>query len=211
MTIARRNGFPLYVCLCLWMLVFASTSGPVSATQPDLQIQQYFPQATHVGEFSGEPLAAPVYRDEELLGYLMRTTDIAPIPAYSGEPVTLLVGLDIEGRITGLEIKEHSEPILVVGISEQDLARYVEQYRGVTVDQKVKLGGGAREGYVTIDGITGASITAMVMNATVMKSVKQVAASRNIPQTADVSGNAGGAEGSGTQQVLQGEIVTYLQ
>jgi len=208
MTIARRNGFPLYVCLCLWMLFFASASGPVSATQPDLQIQQYFPQATHVGEFSGEPLAAPVYRDEELLGYLMRTTDIAPIPAYSGEPVTLLVGLDIEGRITGLEIKEHSEPILVVGISEQDLARYVEQYRGVTVEQKVKLGGGAREGYVTIDGITGASITAMVMNATVMKSVKQVAASRNIPQTADVSGNAGGAEGSGTQQVLQGEIVT---
>ena len=208
MTIARRNGFPLYVCLCLWMLFFASASGPVSATQPDLQIQQYFPQATHVGEFSGEPLAAPVYRDEELLGYLMRTTDIAPIPAYSGEPVTLLVGLDIEGRITGLEIKEHSEPILVVGISEQDLAHYVEQYRGVTVDQKVKLGGGAREGYVTIDGITGASITAMVMNATVMKSVKQVAASRNIPQTADVSGNAGGAEGSGTQQVLQGEIVT---
>jgi len=207
MTIARRNGFLLYTWLCLWMLVFASASGPVSATQPDLQIQQYFPQATHVGKFSGEPLAAPVYRDEELLGYLMRTTDIAPIPAYSGEPITLLVGLDVEGRITGLEIKEHSEPILVVGISEQDLARYVDQYRGVTVGQKVKLGGGAREGYVTIDGITGASITAMVMNATVMKSVKQVAASRNIPQTADVSGDAGGAEGGGIQQVLQGEIV----
>ena len=208
MTISRRNGFPLTTWLCLWMLVFASAAGPVSATQPDLQIQQYFPQATHVGEFSGEPLAAPVYRDEDLLGYLMRTTDIAPIPAYSGEPITLLVGLDIEGYITGLEIKEHSEPILVVGISEQDLARYVDQYRGVTVDKKVKLGGGAREGYVTIDGITGASITAMVMNATVMKSVKQVAASRNIPQTAAVSGGAGGAAGSGTQQVLQGGMVT---
>lgn len=49
----------------------------------------------------------------------MRTTDIAAIPAYSGKPVTLLVGLDLEGRITGLEITHHSEAILVVGVSER--------------------------------------------------------------------------------------------
>ena len=126
----------------------------------------------------------PVYRDEVLLGYLMRTSDIAPIPAYSGEPITLLVGLDLEGQITGLKITEHSEPILVVGISDQDLEHYVEQYRGVTVDKKVKLGGSERDGYVTIDGISGATITAMVMNATVMKSVQKVAATRGIPPQA---------------------------
>jgi polyferredoxin len=38
---------------------------------------------------------------------------------------------------------------------------------------------------VTIDGITGASITAMVMNATVMKAVKKVAESRGIPLQTD--------------------------
>ena len=53
---------------------------------------QYFPQADSVGEFEGDPLAAAVYRNGELLGYVLRTTDIAPIPAYSGEPITLLVG-----------------------------------------------------------------------------------------------------------------------
>ena len=62
------------------------------------------------------------------------------------------------------------------------LTHYVEQYRGVTVEQKVKLGGAERDGYVTIDGITGATITAMVMNATVMKSVQKVAVTRGIPR-----------------------------
>jgi NosR/NirI family nitrous oxide reductase transcriptional regulator len=198
MTIPSHYNPPLYAWLCLCMLISAGISEPVCADPVDAQVQQFFPQATHVGEFSGEPLAAPVYRETELLGYLMRTTDIAPIPAYSGEPITLLVGLDVEGRITGLEITEHSEPILVVGISEQDLARYVEQYRGVTVEQKVKLGGGERAGYVVIDGISGASITAMVMNATVMKSVKQVAASRGIPLSADDAAAPGGVEAAAT-------------
>ncbi|MCG6900583.1 MAG: 4Fe-4S binding protein [Gammaproteobacteria bacterium] len=184
MTRTLRNSLPLSAWLwCLCLLGVAGSLHSACATGTEEVVRQYFPQATHVGEFAGEPLAAPVFQDEQLLGYLMRTSDIAPIPAYSGEPITLLVGLDLEGKITGLKITEHSEPILVVGISEQDLAHYVEQYRGVTVEQKVKLGGAEREGYVTIDGITGATITAMVMNATVMKSVQQVAATRGIPRS----------------------------
>ena len=188
MTRTLRNSLPLSAWLwCLCLLGVAGSLHSACATGTEEVVRQYFPQATHVGEFAGEPLAAPVFQDEQLLGYLMRTSDIAPIPAYSGEPITLLVGLDLEGKITGLKITEHSEPILVVGISEQDLAHYVEQYRGVTVEQKVKLGGAEREGYVTIDGITGATITAMVMNATVMKSVQQVAATRGIPQSPDAT------------------------
>jgi NosR/NirI family nitrous oxide reductase transcriptional regulator len=208
MTTLLRNSLPLYAWLCIWLLGMGGITRPACATGVDEVLQQYFPQATHVGEFTGEPLAAPVYRDEELLGYLMRTSDIAPIPAYSGEPITLLVGLDVEGRITGLEITEHSEPILVVGISEQDLAHYVEQYRGVTVEKKVKLGGAERDGYVTIDGITGATITAMVMNATVMKSVQQVAVTRGIPQPVDVPAAAAGTGESRSQETRQAALAS---
>jgi Na+-translocating ferredoxin:NAD+ oxidoreductase RnfG subunit len=174
----------------LWIiasLLLAVTSGVVRADPVAELAQQYFPQADSVGEFEGDPLAAAVYRQGELLGYVLRTTDIAPIPAYSGEPITLLVGVDTAGILTGLEITRHSEPILVVGVSEQDLKQYVDQYRGVSVKQRVKIGGAPRDGYVVIDGITGASITAMVMNATVMKAVKKVTESRGIPLSADGS------------------------
>jgi polyferredoxin/Na+-translocating ferredoxin:NAD+ oxidoreductase RnfG subunit len=162
-------------------LLLVAAAGMVRADTVTGLAQQYFPQADNVSAFEGEPLAAAVYRQDELLGYVLRTTDIAPIPAYSGEPITLLVGIDVAGILTGLEITQHSEPILVVGVTEQDLRKYVDQYRGISIDQRVKIGGAPREGHVIIDGITGASITAMVMNATVMKAVKKVAESRGIP------------------------------
>jgi NosR/NirI family nitrous oxide reductase transcriptional regulator len=192
------RGQLLRLLACLLLLVGQMCH---AATVAELA-RQYFPGADRVGEFEGDPLAAGVYGDGKLLGYVLRTTDIAPIPAYSGEPITLLVGLGLDGRISGLEITRHSEPILVVGVSEQDLRHYVEQYDGVSAWQHVKIGGAPRDGYVTIDGITGASITAMVMNATVMKSVQKVAESRGLPLPpgrARSGGSARPANPSGSQ------------
>jgi NosR/NirI family nitrous oxide reductase transcriptional regulator len=176
---ALRHFFPRL----LLMLAVGANGTAWAWSAPDLA-REFFPQADRVGEFEGEPLAAPVYHEEKLLGYVLRTTDIARIPAYSGEPITLLVGFDLAGKITGLEIVQHAEPILVVGVSDADLKHYADQYRDVSVLDKVKIGGAPREGYVTIDGITGATITAMVMNATVMRSVQKVAESRGVPVTA---------------------------
>ena len=175
---ARRHLYPGVILL---MLLACLASGTMGAEPVSDLARTFFPQADQVGEFEGDPLAAPVYHEGELLGYVLRTTDIVRIPAYSGKPITLLVGFDLAGRLTGLEIIKHEEPILVVGVSEQDLKRYADQYRGVSVLDKVKIGGAPREGYVTIDGITGATITAMVMNATVMRAVQTVAESRGVP------------------------------
>jgi len=179
----RRTYRRLFIGVILPILLVCTASGTVLAESvPDLA-RQFFPRAERIGEFEGDPLAAPVYHEGELLGYVLRTTDVVRIPAYSGEPITLLVGFDTAGSITGLEIIKHDEPILVVGVSEQDLKHYADQYRGVSVLGKVKIGGAPREGYVTIDGITGATITAMVMNATVMRAVRKVAESRGVPVT----------------------------
>ncbi|MCO6411369.1 MAG: 4Fe-4S binding protein [Thiogranum sp.] len=176
--------YPALLRALAWLFVSAVLASvfvhTASAAPVDGLARQFFPQADRVDDFAGEPLAAPVYEGERLLGYVLRTSDIAPVPAYSGKPITLLVGLDLEGSITGVDIVQHSEPILVVGISERDLQYFVHQYHGVRTDQRVKLGGSKREGYVTIDGLSGATITAMVMNATIMQSVQKVAESRGI-------------------------------
>ncbi len=143
--------------------------------------RRFFPEADRIGEFEGTPRAAPVYGQDRVIGYLFLTDDIAPIPAYSGKPISTLVGLAIDGRITGIEIVAHSEPILQAGVSEQELARYAAQYRGKHVHERLKIGGLPREGYTVIDGLSGATITAMVLNATIVQSTKQIAASRAIP------------------------------
>ncbi len=187
-TFYRRFFLRTPTRLAVLLLVMAGAISTARADPVHDLALKYFPQANAIGKFEGEPLAAPVYEGDRLLGYVLRTTDIAPIPAYSGKPITLLVGLGLDGRITGLQVIKHSEPILAAGVSEKDLTHYVDQYHGVSAHERVKLGGMERKGYVTIDGITGATITAMVMNATIMKAVKKVASSRGIPLSAGIPG-----------------------
>ena len=138
-----------------------------------------FPGAEAVGLVTGDPPAAPVYRGGRLAGYVFRTDEVLPIPAYSGKPVAMAVGVDLAGRITGVRILHHEEPILAVGVTPKHLRRFVGQYVGLDVRQRVQIGG-LRPGYVHLDGLTGATITAMVMNASIMRAARRVAESRGI-------------------------------
>ena len=143
------------------------------------QARSFFPEADRFGALEGTPPAAPVYRGDRLLGYVFLTADVVRIPAYSGKPINTLVGFDLGGRITGLAIVHHEEPILAAGITEERLRAFTEQYRGKSVFDRVTIGA-PREGYVAVDTISGATITVMVQNATVMQAVRRVAESRGL-------------------------------
>jgi hypothetical protein len=158
-------------------------------------VRDFFPQADRFGDLEGKPPAAAVYQGQRLLGYAYLTNDVLRIPAYSGHPINTLVGFDLQGRIVGLRIVEHQEPILVVGISEERLQRFVSQYKDKSVFDRVVIGAGA-EGDVAIDTISGATITVMVENATLMRSVRRVAESRGLsPPPAPVTVDATTASG----------------
>ncbi|MDR2240842.1 MAG: NosR/NirI family protein [Zoogloeaceae bacterium] len=143
------------------------------------QARGIFPAADAYGGFEGMPPSAAVYKDGKPIGYLFLTDDVLRIPAYSGKPINTMVGLDLDGHIAGLAIVNHDEPILAVGITPERLGQYVAQYEGKSVFDKVIVGAG-RPGHVAIDGITGATITVMVENATVMRSARQVAEARGM-------------------------------
>ncbi len=143
------------------------------------QARTFFPEADRFGAFEGEPPAAPVYRGADLQGYVFLTNDVVSIPAYSGRPINTLVGFDLAGRITGVAIVHHEEPILAVGISEQRLKAFTDQYRGKSVFEPITVGA-PRPGYAAVDTISGATITVMVQNATITKSVRRVAESRGL-------------------------------
>ena len=121
----------------LMLVVLAALSTSVQAAD---WLPTVFPEADAVGEPIEEPPVLPVLRDGEVVGHVFETNDIAPIPAYSGHPVNMRVGLTLEGRITGVEVLEHSEPIMLVGIPETVLDDFVEQYTGKSVRQKVRVG-----------------------------------------------------------------------
>ncbi len=122
--------------------------------------------------------------DQELIGYVFLSTDIVDIPAYSGKPVVTLIGMDLNGTIVGTKILKHSEPILLVGIPEGQLTRFVNQFLGKKAWDKVEIGRArAGSGTLGIDGISGATVTVISQNQVMMRSALQVARQVGVVQT----------------------------
>jgi NosR/NirI family nitrous oxide reductase transcriptional regulator len=143
-------------------------------------VQQFFPDANRFGVIEGTPPAAPVYKNDTLLGYIFATQSIASIPAYSGKPINILVGIDTKGIIKGTKVLEHHEPILLVGIPEQALQDFTAQYIDKKATDKIKVGSGSQAHYVYIDAVTGATVTVLVVNQTIMRAARKVARSRQL-------------------------------
>jgi polyferredoxin len=165
----------------LWMLFSALIAAPalagIDTAYP--QAKGWFPEAERFGELEGDPRAAPVYAAGDIVGYVFLTADVVRIPAYSGKPINSLVGFDRAGRIRGVAIVEHQEPILDVGVSEARLRAFTDQYAGKSVFDRVVVGA-ERPGTVAVDTISGATITVMVQNETLMQAARRVAQSRGL-------------------------------
>lgn len=161
----------------LVLLLFAATAWAADIRSLHNEITSFFPQADRIGELSGSPPAAPVYKGEELLGYALLSSDIVRIPAYSGKPINTLIAVDLRGVIAGVRIIAHEEPILLAGVSEQQLHAFTAQYRSRSAHERIAVG--AEQG-PAVDGISGATITVMVENATIMRAAREVAESRGL-------------------------------
>ncbi len=112
----------------------------------------------------------------KLVGYVFLSTDIVDIPAYSGKPVVTLIGMDTQGTITGVRVLKHSEPILLLGIPEEELTKFVKQYVGKFVGAKIEVGAGRPDqGVLGLDAITGATVTVIAQNQVVLRSGVQIA------------------------------------
>jgi NosR/NirI family nitrous oxide reductase transcriptional regulator len=109
--------------------------------------------------------------EKKLAGYVLLSTDITDIPAYSGKPVITLIGMDTKGIFTG-KILKHSEPILLLGIPESVLTKFNKQYLGKFVGDKIEIGRSRRdnEGYIGLDAISGATVTVIAQNQVMMTS-----------------------------------------
>ena len=137
------------------------------------------PEATRVEDLQGEPATAPAYRDDELVGYVFHTREVVQSVGYSGKPLDVLLGLDLDARITGATILEQHEPILVIGVSEEELEAFVDQYRGMdTRDpiEVVRLAPGPNE----VDAVSGATISSTVINDSIIRAARAVARTRGL-------------------------------
>jgi NosR/NirI family nitrous oxide reductase transcriptional regulator len=124
----------------------------------------------YVEAYSGGAGAEP-----KRLGYVFLSTDIVDIPGYSGKPMVTLIGMNVQGKITGVRILRHEEPILLVGIPEAKLTNFIRQFIGKFAWNKVEIGAPSDEKTFGIDAISGATVTVLAENQVVMRSAYEIA------------------------------------
>ena len=169
--------------LCVQPATADTYQAPLPAeldTDPDLcahvPCREVLPAADSFSLRMGRPAYVEGYRTQSgggrtTVGYVFLTTDVVDIPAYSGKPIISLIGMDAAGIITGIRILRHSEPILLLGIPEAVLTRFVDQYLGRYIGDKIEIGRSRDEaGHVGLDAITGATVTVIAQNQMVVRS-----------------------------------------
>lgn len=161
------------------MASLASAMTPVSVEQQIQSLELAFPTATTITDKApiakDQPEIRTIYQDDTILGYAFETNDVVAIAAYSGKPVKLLVAIDTQGVIKVARVLEHHEPILLVGIPEQRLFDFAAQLIELKVSDHVIVGQSEKPDVHSIDSVSGATVTVMVVNEVVMRSAKKVA------------------------------------
>ncbi|SFR56234.1 NosR/NirI family transcriptional regulator, nitrous oxide reductase regulator [Marinobacter daqiaonensis] len=164
----------------LWLWAFAAgavAAMPLSSYEPVKArqvITSAFPAVTDVTPVDGNRAIKELRAGDELVGYTYQTLDFLQTPAYSGKPLDATVVLDTEGEIRATRVIHHDEPILLIGIPESEMHEFTDQYTGLAADQRVTVGGKSSDTRVSVDGLSGATVTVMVINEVIMKSAHRV-------------------------------------
>lgn len=173
-----------WVANAAWADAYEANLPPELSASKDLcgytACQDVLPAADSFSERKGRPSYVEGYATKDgqkkLVGYVFLSTDIVDIPAYSGKPVVTLIGMDATGHFTGAKILKHSEPILLLGIPESKLVAFNKQYDGQFVGAKVEIGKShANDDHVSLDAISGATVTVIAQNQVMMRSGQEVA------------------------------------
>ena len=118
----KRFAFVLGIWLVFCFGMCATSHAEESITPQ--RIQQLFPKATVIGEMQADYPVYPVYQLQELLGYAFQSNDLVELPGFSGDRINLLIGINVEGNIVGIDILHHHEPIFLHGLGPEPMLKF---------------------------------------------------------------------------------------
>jgi NosR/NirI family nitrous oxide reductase transcriptional regulator len=162
------------------LLLLCCASSAVSAADDTTALLRYadtfaaaavFPGADRLGTISELSPVMPVYKGAEQLGYVFVTSDFVNTNGYSGKPIDIMVSVDMQGVIRAVKLLHHAEPIVLVGIPEARITASLDKFVGK--DMAAFARGDAQEHKV--DAVSGATVTVMVMDDTIVNSAIMVA------------------------------------
>ena len=169
----RRSALGILVVSLLVGLL-----GPVSASRAAPLVEKYLaevpagdlvPGADSYGPVRDDVAVVPALRGDETIGYVFLNADFVTTTGYSGKPIHVLIGLDPDAHITGARLVKHSEPIVLIGIPEAKIKAVIDKYAGLDLIAQ------AEGGDHTLDIVSGATVTVMVIDDSILRSGLKVA------------------------------------
>ncbi|WP_300253913.1 NosR/NirI family protein [Bradyrhizobium sp.] len=163
------------ICSALWSQA-ACAAGDLANYLAKASPADFFPGADRFGPLQGDPPVVPVYRGDQLQGFVYLNSDFANAVGYSGKPIHILVGIDPKGIVTAVKLIDHKEPIVLVGIPE---ARIVAAVNGL-IGKDMKPVARGTEPPPQVDIVSGATVTVLVMSDSIVRSASKLIRSGRI-------------------------------
>jgi transcriptional regulator of nitric oxide reductase len=136
----------------------------------EVQLERLFPNAT---TYSPKQSAPPHYKvfgpdgsgHQILLGVAFWTTEIEPLERGYDGPIKILVGMNLQGILTGVVVSEHHEPY---GYFSVDRRQFAAQFAGKDIRDPFQVGS-------DIEAVSRASISIASATRAIRNSARRMA------------------------------------
>ncbi|MFC6688459.1 NosR/NirI family protein [Jhaorihella thermophila] len=113
-----------------------------------------------------------------VLGHIGSSWELSRSVGYSGRPIDILVAVDPSAHIVGARLMRQNEPILSLGISDEDIARFVEGFAGGDLTRPLETAALAEAGAPDI--ISRATVSTGVIRDSILRTGRILALSRGL-------------------------------
>lgn len=168
----RKTAFVLFRALAILVLIAAplraSELGRFLAT---INPGELMDGATGFGPIGKDVPTAPIVAGSKTIGYAFLTSDFVGTTGYSGKPIHVVAAINLDAVLAGVKLVKHSEPIVLIGIPEAKVRRLIDSYTGLDLKAEAASGGSTHD----LDIISGATVTVMVIDDSIVRSGIKVA------------------------------------
>lgn len=174
----------LRVFIRILLLFMAAVQIPCRAAESriaefasQLPAGELVPGADHYGPAEGNPPVMKAFAGDRVVGYAFVNADWVNSTGYSGQPIQILIGLTVDGKISGAKLMAHHEPIILIGIPPERIAAFIRGYVGRDV---LKIASNAPSARPEVDIVSGATVTVTVIAESMVRSAIRVARAEGI-------------------------------
>ncbi len=129
------------------------------------------PDADRYGALKNGLPVVPLLKRGETVGWAFLTSDFVSTTGYSGKPIHIVAGVDLDAKISGVKLVDHAEPIVLIGIPERKIQALTKRYAGFDLKSTVDPEAPKRE----LDIISGATVTIIVIDDSIARAGLKVA------------------------------------